>query len=210
MEAESKVWRYLWRQAEPQTRREHFCSMSQSSAAVRDRCLTHSDRRQSLTRLLFSNVCRGVLGSNSIIARQRHRRVTHIWCRRVPSRKAQSGEHPFAEFICGSGVRAIILYPWPKSLRMVHGAKKPANHLINEFKKYGAEFVHQRGQWQSVWTLTGLRNFYLEGLIYHEVGHHVDQYSRKCSKANRKAVESFADDYAMQRTASTTHLFDTL
>lgn len=134
--------------------------------------------------------------------------LTHIWCRRVPTRKVQSAEHPFAEFVCGSGVRAFILYSWPKSLRMVHGAKKPDNSLINEFRKYGAEFVHQRGQWQSVWTLAGLRKFYLEGPILHEVGHHVDQYSRKWSKSNAKAVESFADDYAMQRTASTTHLFD--
>lgn len=40
-----------------------------------------------------------------------------------------------------------------------------------------------------------LRRFYLEDLLLHEVGHHVDW--RYWSAANKKGVEEFAEQYAV-------------
>jgi hypothetical protein len=47
-------------------------------------------------------------------------------------------------------------------------------------------------------------------LLYHEVGHHIDKYHRLWSKANNRQVEEFADQYAIQKTATATHIFNKL
>lgn len=134
--------------------------------------------------------------------------LTHVWCRRLSGASVRDGDYPFAEFICGSGVRVIVLYPWPRSMRMRHGSNKLSNRFSNELEKYGAIIEYCDGQWTSKWGHAGLRKFYIEALIYHEVGHHVDWYSRRWSKANDRAVESAADEYAMQRTATAVHVLN--
>ena len=136
--------------------------------------------------------------------------LTHIWCRRLSGRQVRSGEYPMAEFICGSGVRVVVLYPWPRSMKMRHGTTRPPNRFINELGKFGAVVRLEDGQWTFQWTPTGLRRFYVESLIFHEIGHHVDQYNRRWSPANRRALESAADEYAMQRTAAGVHVLDQL
>lgn len=134
--------------------------------------------------------------------------LTHIWCRRLSGRQVRSGEYPFAEFICGSGVRVVVLYPWPRSMKMRHGSEKLSNQFLNELKKFGAVVEFEDGQWISKWGPSGLRKFYIEALIYHEVGHHVDWYRRHWSSANHRAIESAADEYAMQRTATAVHVLN--
>jgi hypothetical protein len=47
--------------------------------------------------------------------------ITHIWLRRFKKAEYAAAELPLAEFICGSGVRLIVLYPWPYDLRMPLG-----------------------------------------------------------------------------------------
>lgn len=124
------------------------------------------------------------------------------------AKKVRDGDYPFAEFICGSGVRMLVIYPWPRSMKMGHGPQKLSNQFTNELKRYGALIEFHDGQWFSKWELSGLRKFYVEALIYHEVGHHVDWYVRFWSKANRKTVENAADEYAMQRTATAVHVLN--
>lgn len=47
-------------------------------------------------------------------------------------------------------------------------------------------------------------------LLYQEIGHHVDWYYRHWSKANLKQVEDFADQYAIQKSATATYIFNKL
>jgi len=100
--------------------------------------------------------------------------ITHIWCRRIKRGDFDKGTNPWAEFIFGSGVRVIILYPWPKSLTLNLGMKKPSNRLRNELEKYGANIEKSGKTWVSTMTHSQLRKFYIQNLLYHEVGHHVD------------------------------------
>ena len=44
------------------------------------------------------------------------------------------------------------------------------------------------------YSLEGVRRFFFDDLILHEVGHHIDW--RRTTRANRRQKESFADDYA--------------
>ncbi len=136
--------------------------------------------------------------------------ITHIWLRRVKKSDYTTGEMPLAEFICGSGVRLVILYPIPKDLNMVLGAKKPSQKFIKELTNARAQINLHEGVWVAKWERESLKAWYINKVLYHEIGHHIDWYSRHWSKANRKKVEEFADQYAVQKTATATHIINFL
>lgn len=126
--------------------------------------------------------------------------ITHIWLRRAKKAEYEDRELPLAQFCCGSGVRLIVLYPWPVSMEWEHGAKMPPQRLQKTLEQYGADLCHREHGWVSCWSLPALKNFYIEYLLYHEVGHHVDRYFRHWSKANRQVLEEVANQYAFSRT----------
>ncbi|HEX9001507.1 MAG TPA: hypothetical protein VGB07_16490 [Blastocatellia bacterium] len=133
--------------------------------------------------------------------------ITHVWLRRVKKSEYDAGEVPFAQFICGSGVRVVILYPWPKDLILCFGAKKPSAKRLREYARWTTDLFYLNDHWHLRWTQDALRCFYLDYLLAHEIGHHIDQYSRHWSKANRKQVEAFADHYAAQWLANSTAIY---
>lgn len=136
--------------------------------------------------------------------------ITHIWMRRLIKADFIDRVQPLAYFACGSGVRVITLFPWPKNMTLSYGSKKPPNKIINEAKRYGAEVVMEGGNWVSKWNIESLRRFYIQGILFHEVGYHLDQYCRIWSRANSKQVEEFADQYAIARTANATRIYNKL
>jgi hypothetical protein len=127
--------------------------------------------------------------------------ITHIWQRRFKKAEYETGEMPLAEFIAGSGVQLIVLYPWPKDLRMPLGTRKPTDKRLHAFAKYSTDLQHADGGWYLHWNRESVKDYCVEQLLYHEIGHHVDWYKRHWSEANRKAVEEFADQYAYERTS---------
>ncbi len=139
---------------------------------------------------------------------QDYKGITHIWLRRIKKSDYEKGDLPFAEFICGSGVRLIVLYPFPKDMNMIIGKKKPSARFSKELKKWDADIERVKGIWVAKWNIDSLRSWYINTLLYHEVGHHVDWYNRHWSQANLKQVEEFADQYAIQKTATATHIIN--
>lgn len=136
--------------------------------------------------------------------------ITHIWLRRFKKKEYEKGELPLAEFICGSGVRVIVLYPFPKDMVLVLGDSKPSKRKLKELEKWGCKVRKKEGVWVACWSRSELRKYYINSLLYHEVGHHVDWYNRYWSSANSKQAEEFADQYAIQKTANATHVFNKL
>ena len=134
-------------------------------------------------------------------------KISHIWLRRAKQKEFESGELPFAEFICGSGVRVIVLYPWTKDLALCFGNKKPIGKKLNSYAHWTQDLFYKNEQWYLRWTTSALKSFYLDNLLAHEIGHHVDRYSRDWSKANRKQVEEVADQYAAQWFANSTKIY---
>lgn len=65
--------------------------------------------------------------------------ITHLWLRRVSKADYIDRACPLATFICGSGVRVITLYAWPKDMLLPYGPKRPSNRTINEAESYGAK-----------------------------------------------------------------------
>ncbi|WP_020407701.1 hypothetical protein [Hahella ganghwensis] len=136
--------------------------------------------------------------------------LTHIWLRRLKKSDYEKGQLPLAEFICGSGVRVIVLYPFPVSMMMNLGPRKPSSRTLKELKNWHCDLQNKDGTWQAKWQLPFLRQYYINNILYHEVGHHIDQYFRHWSKANHRQIEEFADQYAIQRTTTATHVFNHL
>ena len=125
--------------------------------------------------------------------------ITHIWLRRAKTTEYRHDELPQAEFICGSGVRLITLYPWRCDLIQNFGVKKPSQktaHIYSKFCSAPTKQVH--GEWFLQWEMNELKN-YMSYVLLHEIGHHVDWYSRRWSNQNSKKMEEFADQYAFQK-----------
>lgn len=120
--------------------------------------------------------------------------ITHIWLRRLEGRP--NHDSPLAEFVCGSGVRAIIVYPWRIDGRLALGRRRPQPAWARQFVRYGASIGRRRGIWYVQFSDANLRRYYIELLLCHEVGHHVDWYNRHWSKASWKPCEDAADQYA--------------
>jgi hypothetical protein len=127
--------------------------------------------------------------------------ITHIWLRRFKKSEYIAGELPFAEFICGSGVRAIILYPWQVDMRLFMSKKRPADRQLKRYSKYTTNLVETPDGWFLEWTLPELKNFYIEALLYHEIGHNVDWYRRRWTVANQDTLEEYANQYAFEYTS---------
>ena len=132
--------------------------------------------------------------------------ITHVWLKRVKKSDFIDGSQPLAWFICGSGVRLITLFAWPTDLTLHYGAKRPSNRSINEAKRYGATVEKNGKNWVCRWELEAAREFFLKGILYHEVGHHIDWCFRHMSAANGRKAEDFADQYAMAKTVVATHV----
>jgi hypothetical protein len=123
--------------------------------------------------------------------------ITHIWLRRSPN-QARRSPSPLAEFVCGSGVRAIIIYSWRSDGLRYLGRNKPQTKKLAPYVSFGGSVICQKGQWYIHFEASQLKRFYIEHLLCHEVGHHVDWYNRQWSHANSRKQEEFADQYAIQ------------
>jgi len=133
--------------------------------------------------------------------------ITHVWLRRSKKKEFVYGETPLAEFICGSGVRVIVLYPWAKDLTLCLGEKKPAARWLRLYERWTTDLFFKKEKWYLRWSEQALKSFYLDHLLAHEIGHHVDWYVRHWSKANRKQLEDVADQYAAQWLAHSTKIY---
>lgn len=123
--------------------------------------------------------------------------LTHIWLRKMTKKEYEKEGSIQGCFICGSGVNLIVLYPFPRDLKMKFGNKKPLKKIIKWYSNYEPELIEENGNWQLLWTEEKIKKYYLEGLLLHEIGHKVDSiYQRYWSKNYKKRGEKFADNFA--------------
>jgi hypothetical protein len=121
--------------------------------------------------------------------------ITHLWFPPVNEKQLQAGL-PLAEFICGSGVRVIVIHPWRADLTMNFGAKRPTGSIARQYERWTSDFRQSDGSWKLVWEPDTARDFVLNSLLLHEVGHHVDWYRNHWSAANGRTAEHRAETYA--------------
>jgi hypothetical protein len=86
----------------------------------------------------------------------------------------------------------IYLYPIEESLvESFCQPPKPAQRI--EAATFGAEWRVEQGHWKLLWSEASLRNFYLNNVLIHELGHILD--SRNTSHRDR---ERFAEWFALE------------
>ncbi len=88
---------------------------------------------------------------------------------------------------------ALYLYPVEESL-IEHYARPPLAAERREAEMYGGRWEAVAGRmWRLVWTPETIRDFYLNNILLHELGHLIDDRNR--SYADR---ERFADWFAIE------------
>lgn len=125
--------------------------------------------------------------------------ITHIWLRKVDKEDYEKGDSFQGMFICGSGVNLIVLSAFPKDLKMIFGSKKPLRKDLNLYEHWcqNLQFDEKEKTWFLQWEEENIRDYYLNYLLLHEIGHFVESiYKKFWSKANEQKIESFADNFA--------------
>ncbi|MBX2842199.1 MAG: hypothetical protein KTR26_10525 [Flammeovirgaceae bacterium] len=124
--------------------------------------------------------------------------LTHIWLRKMATKEFEKEGSFQGCFICGRDVNLIVLYPFPKDLKMKLGKKKPAKKILKWYSAFCPELLQENGKWILKWTEQNIKNYYLEGLLLHEIGHQIDSFYKRYWSKNysKQKAENFADNYA--------------
>lgn len=87
---------------------------------------------------------------------------------------------------------AVYLYPIEESLEEVYvRAPRPAQRIESEM--YGGRWVQDGPLWRLIWTKNTIRDFYLNNVLIHEIGHINDDRNTTFRKR-----EQFADWFAIE------------
>lgn len=94
---------------------------------------------------------------------------------------------------------ALYLYPIENSL-IEYYSRPPKPAQRNEARMYGGRWVQAgRGEWQLIWTESAIRNFYLNNILIHELGHLLDNRNRSYTDRERYA-EWFAIEHGYRQS----------
>ncbi|MEM7313734.1 MAG: hypothetical protein AAF497_11345 [Planctomycetota bacterium] len=92
----------------------------------------------------------------------------------------------------------LYLYPIEESL-VEEFTCPPKPSVINEARQFGGRWRQDGACWTLEWTLTALKDFYLNNILIHELGHLLD--SRNTSYLDRERyAEWFALEYGYKPT----------
>jgi hypothetical protein len=97
---------------------------------------------------------------------------------------------------------SLYLYPIENSLIEYYG-KPPKPNQVTEAAMYGGRWEQDdREVWKLVWTLPAVKDFYLNNILIHELGHLLDDRNSRAAERERYA-EWFALEYGYKpsRTA---------
>ncbi len=88
---------------------------------------------------------------------------------------------------------ALYLYPIEEELvEYFSGKPKPQQYI--EARMYGGEWIQEGNQWRLVWTLPAIKDYYLNNILIHELGHLLDNRNTSYNARERYA-EWFAVEY---------------
>jgi hypothetical protein len=94
---------------------------------------------------------------------------------------------------------AIYLYPFCETLEE-HFDRPPPQQLVIETRMYGARWDHPESNlWRLIWTESSARDYQLNNILIHELGHMVDTWNSKSVDQERFA-EWFAIEFGYRRT----------
>jgi hypothetical protein len=93
----------------------------------------------------------------------------------------------------------LYLYPIESSLTEYY-SRPPKPSQLNEAQMYGGRWVNEGGSdWRLIWTEAAIRDYYLNNILIHELGHLLDQRNRSYTDRERYA-EWFAIEHGYRRS----------
>lgn len=97
------------------------------------------------------------------------------------------------------------IYLFPLSDTLVEEYTRPPNPLeLQEIKKYGGKFVQEGEKWKIEWNESTARDYYLNCVLIHELGHVNDE--RNTAYADREAYANwFADAFGYPESNAQKH-----
>jgi hypothetical protein len=96
---------------------------------------------------------------------------------------------------------SLYLYPIETGLVEYYQAP-PGPNLLNEARMYGGRWSQEsRNVWKLTWTDSTVRDFYLNNILIHELGHLLDDRNTRYVDRERYA-EWFALEYGYKRTSA--------
>lgn len=82
---------------------------------------------------------------------------------------------------------ALYLYPIEESL-IEHYARPPRPAQMNEARMYGGRWVQESASaWKLIWTEQTIKDFYLNNILIHELGHLLDDRNSRAVDRERYA-----------------------
>jgi len=94
---------------------------------------------------------------------------------------------------------ALYLYPLEESLVEIFD-QPPRPNLVNETRMYGGRWVHESpATWKLIWTAAAIKDFYLNNILIHELGHLLDERN-STAVARERYAEWFAIEYGYRPT----------
>jgi hypothetical protein len=94
---------------------------------------------------------------------------------------------------------SLYLYPIEQTL-IEYYHSPPTPNQVNEARMYGGRWEQESDQtWKLVWTEEAIRDFYLNNILIHELGHLVDSRNTRYQDRERYA-EWFAVNYGYKRS----------
>lgn len=98
---------------------------------------------------------------------------------------------------------ALYLYPIEEDL-VEHYYQPPKPAQLNEARMYGGRWVQEGNVWKLVWTEAAIKDFYLNNILIHELGHLLDERNSRTIDRERFA-EWFAIRYGYLPTRHLRH-----
>ncbi|MFK7820415.1 MAG: hypothetical protein AB8G99_16965 [Planctomycetaceae bacterium] len=93
----------------------------------------------------------------------------------------------------------VYLYPIEDSLTEVY-SQPPNPQVVIDTKMYGGKWSQDKNRWTLTWTRETIRDYYLNNILIHEVGHINDE--RNTSYRDREAYANwFAIEYGFKRSS---------
>ncbi len=93
----------------------------------------------------------------------------------------------------------VYLYPIEDSLTETY-SRPPNPQVVIDSKMYGGKWTQTRNRWTLKWTRKTIRDYYLNNILIHEIGHINDE--RNSSYRDREAYANwFAIEYGFKRSS---------
>ncbi|MGM7683365.1 ImmA/IrrE family metallo-endopeptidase [Cytobacillus sp. Hm23] len=93
--------------------------------------------------------------------------------------------------------KAIFLFPFPKTKCLSYNTKpKPSIRL--SYERHGATWIAEDSKWRLQFDEKSIHSFYLNDVLFHELGHHVENISHDIKHKNYEQRERFAEWFALE------------